>query len=115
MRMRSHRGAVEEQMLGVRQIAGHNQKDCRPIARSLPAPKALIDGVPIAKPGRKITPRNSCPRDIKNRLDKIAIRQDRRRTRGMLHRVKRLGNSFPDFIAHPHENAVHGDLQLKFA
>src|SRR5215813_11208673 len=115
MRMSAHDRAVEQQPLGVRQIARHNQEDRLPIASLLPPPKPLIHGIPVPETLGKIPPRNSRASHIQNRIDEVAIGQIRRRPGWMLYRVQGLGDALPNVVGHPHSYAVHGDLHLKIA
>ena len=89
MRVGTNRRAVQEQSLDFGKIAGHDQTHRVPVACFFPAAKALIDRIPVAKTGRKITPRNAGSRHIQDGFDEIAIRQLRwRRLLGALRRTE---------------------------
>ena len=70
--MRPDDRAIDEDILEVC-VFGELSEDSLPDTLLLPAGEALVDGIPVAKTCRKVTPRSACSRDVQDNLYELAI------------------------------------------
>ena len=74
VRMRAHRGRIQEQTAGAGERFGLQIfPQTRPDPARLPSPEAHGNGVPVTQLGQQIAPRTSGALEMKHRLEKLSL------------------------------------------